>query len=173
MKMKLKSRSRLLLLSLIFLNTNCQSIGQVKFYSSLGLGLPESFNLGVGVQAFQQFRFGVNAGILPGGYTVSGNAYYHFAGSGSLSSQRLWYGNAAFNYYHEENDYNIFNSGFLTTRIGRDLKISNRFGFFCEAGISYEIYEKNIEKRSTWLSGMSLLDFKLWPSFAFGASIRF
>lgn len=149
MKEKKKFLQNLLFCSIFYVCCIGPSLGQEKVNISAGLGLPEMLNLGLHFQQ-DQVQIGFSVGTMPldgeSIISVSGDMYYHFAGSSVLSNRRPWYGRAGLNYLRNETNNFIDKYIYLNLRIGRDFNISEKFGINFDAGAIFELYNEEIRK---------------------------
>ena len=106
-------------------------------------------NFGVRDQ-LKQTQIGIGFGFIPfiheGIGSISGNVFYHFAGTSKLSERRPWYGRIGLDYLRDENASSIDNNLYLNLRIGRDLNISRKVGVEIDAGPCFQLSHKRIIK---------------------------
>lgn len=106
--------------------------------ASLGVGLPELFNIGVRYELPPQFKIGMSAGtVFTGAFSLSGDVYYHFAGHSQLNNMPPWYLRANMTYWQLGKIFFI-NPGqavLLGFRIGRDFNVTEKFGVAIDGGI--------------------------------------
>ncbi len=148
--------SAYILLIVSFLFMYCVKIyGQGKVNISAGFGVPELYHVGVSRQ-LDQTQIGFSIGLLPEKkpiLSVLGVVYYHFGGTSKLSKRRPWYVRSGLTYLRTEDEYIIDQSGYIGSRIGRNLNISKKFGIDIDAGIMFEVWHKETEKEPRPCSG--------------------
>ncbi|MBK9735753.1 MAG: hypothetical protein IPO92_12610 [Saprospiraceae bacterium] len=54
---------------------------------------------------------------------------------------KVWYGRLGFSYIKEKNEYEIFKTQVLSTRIGKEFNMSKRIGIGIDAGLMFILYE--------------------------------
>ncbi len=150
------------------------SCGQEKINISAGFGLPELLNAGVRFHA-NQTQIGFSVGSVPvsdeKNLSISGDIFYHFAGSSEYSNRRPWYFRAGLNYLRTETTREIEKYTFLNTRFGRDFNVSEKFGIGLDVGATFELEKKEILKdnqTSSWFD----LDFPVFPSLSLSVFYR-
>ncbi|NMB72013.1 MAG: hypothetical protein GYA22_07680 [Bacteroidales bacterium] len=121
---------------------------------SLGFGFPELVY--AGVQGYRNtFQIGAGAGTLPGYdhsvFSVFVQGGYHFGGKSRHNLIPPWYARAILSYGYEKSTQAIWHSFFLSPRIGRNFYFIERLGMDLDIGLSFELWEKKIEKNpSNW-----------------------
>ncbi|MFN2396527.1 MAG: hypothetical protein ABR597_12665 [Bacteroidales bacterium] len=165
---------KLLLCSMFFICCAGPLVGQEKLNVSAGIGLPEFLNVGLRFQ-HNQAQIGLSVGTMPlkdeSLFSVSGDVYYHFAGSSALSDRRPWYGRVGLNYLRNETHHFIDKFMYFNVRVGRDFNISEKFGVNFDAGAIFELYNEEIRKVPP--SGWNFdFDFPVLPSFGIGFFYR-
>ena len=165
-----------LLLSGIFLFFCNQIIGQEKLNMSVGIGLPELFNIGARYQ-FKQAQIGISAGTVPAKnesvISASGDFYYHFAGSSKLSDLRPWYGRLGLNYLRDETTKILDKYIYLNVRCGRDFNISKKFGIEVDGGLMFQLYHDKTYKSNTNMDWTFDFNFPVLPSIGVALFYRF
>lgn len=141
----------LVFIMFLFINTY-QLFGQKKLAVSGGVGFPESLNVGMRYQ-FKQSKIGFSAGTFPcpeaGIYkwkwesliSLSGDLYYHFAGSSGFSDTRPWYGRIGLNCVRFDKVSYIQYKLQTYLRIGRDFNLSGGFGISVDVGPGFHFYD--------------------------------
>ncbi len=147
---------KILLIINLLLSSGGQMFGQEKATISAGIGFPDLINIGIKYQVFNQAQIGLNIGYFPpfGGtgiltwgnlYSLSGDFYYHFAGSSEFSKMHPWYGRLGLNSF---NGTGVEGSLDSNIRIGRDCYITKTCGISLEAGLmchfNYKEYHNNM-----------------------------
>jgi hypothetical protein len=130
----MKTFYKIILLVSLSLISSYQVYGQEKVNLYAGIGVPEQFVLGPRFQ-FNQIQLGVGIGSSRYQLSISGDVWYHFAGSSQKSGRKPWYikgGVSKWIDYSEEQDK--YPLGFYF-RTGRDVNLSNRVGMNFELGI--------------------------------------
>lgn len=155
--------TRLTLFSFCCRNQLC---GQEKVNISAGVGLPELLNLG-GRYQLQQAQIGIGFGFMPlkdeSLISVSGDVYYHFAGSSKLSNRRPGYGRIGVNYLRDETKTLVGKYLYLNLRIGRDFNVSKKIGIQRDAGAMFQLFHEEIRKEPSY--GWVDLEFPVVPCF--------
>lgn len=135
----------------------------------LGFGYPELVY--VGLQSYRNtFQFGAGAGTLPGYDHSIFSAFiqggYHFGGKAKYNLIPPWYAKTLLGYGYEESSTTTWYSVFLSPRIGRNFYFGKKTGIDFEMGISFEIWEKKVERYpSDWNFDF---DFPVVPTISFG-----
>ena len=142
--------------------------GQDKLNITCSFGVPELVNGGVRLP-FNQSQLGISFGILPlqGESIISTSVdyYYHFKGQSEFSKRRVWYGRLGLDYLRDESKTLIDKYLYFTTRIGKDINFSKRFGINADAGLGFQLYNETIRKVPQ-TSGFNLdLEFPIIPAF--------
>ena len=74
---------------------------QEKFNVSLGVGVPEFIHIG-GRYQIRQTQLGLGMGLIPATdeslISFTADAYFHFAGTSSLSQSKLWFEPVLYSY---------------------------------------------------------------------------
>ncbi len=115
---------------------------QGKINVKAGAGFPELLNIG-GLYAFHQSQIGGSIGY--GGHSVfslTGDYFYHFGRLSDLSARKVWYSRWSFSYIKEKNEYELFKTRVLGTRIGREFNLSKSLGFAIDAGLTFRLSEE-------------------------------
>ena len=104
-----------------------------------GFGFPELLNLGIRFQAAEQEQFGVSVGAMPSVnnesiFSISGDLFFHFAGSSRFAVRKPWYGRAGLAYTREKTEGEKDTYIFANFRIGRDLNLDERLGVGIDLG---------------------------------------
>lgn len=120
---------------------------------SLGFGFPELVY--TGVQGYQNtFQFGAGAGTLPDYDRPIFSAFlqggYHFAGKTQNDLIPPWYAKVVLCYGYEESSAAIWQSVFLSPRIGRNFYFSKKAGIDLEILLSAELWTKKVEKNPSY-----------------------
>jgi len=140
---------------------------QEKINLTAGIGIPDLLNVGMSYE-IRQTQVGFSIGSMPSGseesiFALSGDFYYHFAGTSKLSERRPWYGRFGLVYLRDKTNSQIDKYTYLNTRIGRDLNISKSIRIALDAGLVFQLHHTEIEKKDS--SGWNFdLDFPLMPS---------
>lgn len=132
-----------------------------------GIGLPEGINFGMQLPLVQnQLQFGTYIGSFTSDdsdesyLSISGDVFYHSAGTSSHSELRPWYTRANLNYVRSETENDLNKYLLSNLRIGRQLHISNRFIIELDGGIALRLYKDETPKEdsgSNWFN----IDFDL------------
>jgi hypothetical protein len=159
----MKSLTWALSIAVLSLSFNAHLFGQDKLIISTGIGLPELLHIGARYP-FEQAQIGLSVGTFPAGsdesiLTVSGDFYFHFAGSSQWSSRRPWYGKIGLNYLRDETDRLIDKYLYLSARIGREFNLSRQFGMTIDLGPAFQLVHEESEKMPS--SNFFNLDFSL------------
>lgn len=149
MKDRVKPLSCISLILIFLFSFSMQMFGQEKVNVSVGIGLPELLNIGVGFP-LEQAQIGMSIGTMPvkdeSLISLSGDFYYHFGGSSEFSDIHSWYGGIGLNYLRDETETLIDKYLYLILRIGRDLNLSKKIGFNVDAGLGIQLYHDEIIK---------------------------
>lgn len=155
------------LLSAFTLLPFTSSFCQEKVNLSAGFGLPELLNLGIKYQ-LEQMQLGISVGTFPSEdkiFCISGDVYYHFAGTSELSNRRPWYGRFGLTYLYDETDVLIDKYLYLDLRVGYDINFSKKFGIEVDAGLVFQLSKEETRKKpKTGFFDLDL-DFPLLPAF--------
>lgn len=148
--------------------------GQGKLYISGGFSTAELLNGGLRYK-INQSQIGLSIGFIPvysyKSLTLSGNFYYHFAGSSKLSDLRPWYGKSGILYLVNEDQYVLDKGFYLPFLIGRDFNISKKIGINSELGLGFLLFnERTTKKISTQEYGVS--EAGSFPCFGIGCIYR-
>ena len=114
-----------------------QAHAQQNMSISAGLGLPELVNAGIRYD-LSPAKVGISIGTaFAGALALSGDAYYHFAGSSKLSKMPPWYLRANLTYWHFGKllFVNLGEAMLLGFRVGRDMNLTEDLGISIDAGI--------------------------------------
>ena len=167
MKKKIKSLFQVLLIIFISISYNFYLFGQEKLNISAGIGIPEMTNIGLKYQ-FEPMQFGFSLGLLPLSnetlFTLSGDIYYHFAGTSALSDRRPWFGRIGLAYLRDETDRYIDKYLYLNARIGRDFNFLEKVGLAIDAGVGFELYNEETDKQPGNSDFSFNLEFPVIPS---------
>ena len=141
----------------LFLLLSLKTTAQEKVNISAGFGFAEMLNLGIRFQ-HKQSQIGFSVGSFPvkdeSIISVSGDYFYHFAGSSKHSERRPWFARGGLNYTRDETKASIDNFVFFNLRIGRDFNLSKKFGIGLDGGINIFLYQKAIVKDpNAWFTG--------------------
>lgn len=165
----------LVLFSIFFSLFSSQAGAQEKVNLSLGIGFPELINAGIRYQ-LNQTQLGLSVGAMPvkdgTSFSVSGDFFYHFAGSSAFSDLRPWYGRGGLNYWRTESDFAVDEYTYLNFRLGRDLNFSKRFGMQADAGAIFQLGHKETRKVPSDGWDFSNLEFPVLPGVGLGLFYR-
>jgi len=146
MKKKTKILLQISVLILCFLSFGNFSFAQDKINIKVGIVFPD---IGVRYQ-LSQFQFGAYIGGNPFGdnetFTLSGDISYHFAGHSEFSKRKPWYLRSGYTHLKLEASTHTSKNRYLTLRIGRDLNLSDKFGFEIDLGYFHHLYHKEFYK---------------------------
>ena len=174
MKTNLQSKASLLILSFLFFIWLIPVKGQDKFVISAGMGLPELMNVDARYLV-NQTQFGVGIGTFPvkdeSIISVTGDIYYHFAGSSKFSDRHTWYGRAGLDYLRDETNSILDKYLYLNLRIGRDFNFSDKIGIEFDLGGMVQLYNETIHKvpQNGWEFG---IDSPVLPGISLGFFYR-
>ena len=134
-------------------NEKSECYAQHSFDVSAGIGDIELINAGLRYQLSNRIQIGIKGGTFPSNsensISISGNAYYHFAGYSKLSDQPPWYTRIGINYLKGENEKLLEKYLFLDLRIGRDINITEKIGIKLDGGIVIQMKKTYVHKVST------------------------
>ena len=159
---------------LISICSGSQSFGQERLNLSAGFGYPDFLNLGVRYQ-LEQSQIAVAFGFLQNTeenlISVSGEYFLHLDGSSDLSERLPWYARAGIVYLHSETEFYIRNSFWLSSRLGREMNLSEKFGIQADFGTMFRLsYDAKIkETGGGWDFGTLI---PILPCFGFGLFYR-
>jgi len=161
-------------LSIILAGFSSTVFGQNQVDIFLGAGVPEFINIGLRYQA-AQMQVGLSYGFLPledeTCTSLSGDFYYHFAGSSSLSKRKPLYTRIGISYVRSK-EHNVISSYIYSIfRIGHEFNISKNFGIAADLGITIELSKERNEEQES--SGWFDLDFDFPILPCFGVNIFF
>lgn len=126
------------MLSVLFILFSVKVHSQNSISASLGMGLPELFNIGVRYELPPQIKFGMSVGTaFTGAVALSGDVYYHFGGRSQLSEIQPWYLRANLTYW-QLGKILFINPGqavLVGFRAGRDFNVTESFGVSIDGGI--------------------------------------
>ena len=109
-----------------------------------GAGYPELFNIGARY-IIDQGHWGASVGF--GGQSYSSyNAHilFHFGKESSLSSRKPWYVKWNYYYFKGKNEYEKNNIRLFGMRLGREINITQSFGFALDGGINFTLSEETL-----------------------------
>lgn len=124
-------------------------------YFSLGAGVPELINAGLGVSV-KQFQAGVTLGIFPypkerilGAGLYMG---YHFAGRSEHTEIKPWYASLGFNYLSDKTEDISDRYTYLALRLGREFNLSTKVALAIDGGVMAETSHSIVENepQSGW-----------------------
>jgi hypothetical protein len=131
-------------------DVNNQCYAQNLFDASAGIGVLELLNAGVRYQLNRDIQIGLKLGTFPTSdesiISISGNVYYHFAGSSKLSNQPPWYGKIGINYLKGESDKILEKYLFFDLLLGRDINLTKRLGIKIDVGCGFQVIKKFEQK---------------------------
>lgn len=164
-----------LIIFALLLGINHHVKSQEKINLSLGIGVPELVNLGVGYQ-IDPVVVGLSAGtslMLESDektFSISGDIRYHFGGYSQYSYRRPWFGSIGINYFRDESSTIINKYWHLNTRIGREFNLDDKWGIYLGIGALFELSHKEIrkERQTGWGWGAIGLDWPFIPSIGTG-----
>jgi len=127
-----------------------QAIGQDKINISAGFGMMEMINLGIqfpGKENQLGFSFGYfpdkNGSVI----TISGDLFFHIAGSSELSNRRPWFIKTGIMYFRTESNKYIDKYVLLNLRIGREMNFSKKVGIAVDGGPMIKLFNIKSEKK--------------------------
>lgn len=165
----------LVLSSIFFSLVSPQAEAQEKINLSVGIGFPELINAGIRFQ-LNQTQLGLAVGAMPvkdgTSFAVSGDVFYHFAGSSDFSDRRPWYGRGGLNYWRNESEYAVDEYAYLNFRLGRDFNFSKKFGMQADAGVIFQLSHKETRKVPSDGWDFSGLEFPVLPGVGLGLFYR-
>jgi hypothetical protein len=129
-----------------------QVSGQSSLNLHVGAGNPELFHIGVRYHV-DILQMGVSLGFVgKSSYSVTGEFLYHFGKFQDLSMRKRMYARIGSSYLKEKNEYEIFTSFTIHTRIGREFIINDRMGVGLDGGLMFRIIEEKtvIKPRTGW-----------------------
>lgn len=139
---------KILLLTFFWLYNTIYLSGQKKVNIIAGIGFPELIHVGARYQSGQS-QLGGSIGYGDNSvYAFTGDYLYHFGKMSELSTRKKWYGRLGLSYLRAEDEYDIFKTLVLHTRIGKELNISRVLGFGVDAGLAFRIFEEETEIKS-------------------------
>jgi hypothetical protein len=144
----------LMLIMFSFKNINLLS-GQERVNLSVGVGFPETFNIGIRYQLHQS-QVGLCFGMWPPSsgtilfwkslISFSGDYYYHFGGLSEFSDLRPWYLRIGLNCLRINwGGSDINNNLGSYIRIGRDFYLSRDTGISLDAGLGLPFNSKTTD----------------------------
>ncbi len=129
---------------------SCKS--QEKINVSAGAGIPELINASVKFQ-FNQSQIGFSLGSMPASdeslLSLTGMAFYHFAGNSSYSERKPWFFRGGFDFLRDETRSITDKYLYLDLRLGRDLNLSDRWGVGLDAGPLIQLFHDRTSKNET------------------------
>lgn len=144
-------------------------VAQKEIDLTAGVGLPEFLNVGIKGQ-LKQIALGISVGTVPvlevdeKILSVCCDFFYHFGKVPELSQRRIWHGRVGMNYLSDKINEREDRYTYLNLRIGRDLNLSQKFGFQIDGGILILLTNKISEH--TWI------DFPIIPSIGLNFFLR-
>ena len=168
MKRKLLPLKKIATLSFTF-GLILNLVAQKEINLTAGVGFPEFLNIGIKGQ-LNQIALGISVGTIPVSevdekiLSVCGDLFYHFGKIPELSQRRVWYGRIGMNYLSDKINERKDRYTYLNLRVGRDLNLSEKFGFKIDGGILILI-AKTISEH-TWI------DFPIIPSIGLNFFLR-
>lgn len=121
------------LMAVLILKANSQN----NVSASLGMGIPELYNLGIRYE-LHQTRLGLSIGtVFTGAFALSGDVYYHFGNRSRISGIPPWYirGNLTWWEFDKILFIDLGEAVLLGFRIGRDFNINRNVGISIDGGI--------------------------------------
>lgn len=164
MKSKLNSCFLLVFISAISFFVGNSMYAQERFNLTAGFGVPELINIGLKYQLDEQSQLGLTAGTEFNMIALSGDLYFHFAGSSKFSYRRPWYGRAGLTYWRNDDEFATETWLWLSPRIGRDLNISERWGIAIDAGVAFRLQNEEVIKKPQSNPFNIDIDFPILPA---------
>jgi hypothetical protein len=168
MKRKLLPLKKIVTLSFTF-GLILNLVAQKEINLTAGVGFPEFLNIGIKGQ-LKQIALGISVGTVPvlevdeKILSVCGDLFYHYGKIPELSQRRVWYGRVGMNYLSDKISERKDRYTYLNLRVGRDLNLSEKFGFQIDGGILILLAKKISEH--TWI------DFPIIPSIGLNFFLR-
>lgn len=156
---------KLLILSvlMVFFTPGIRSQNNVS--ASVGLAIPELTNIGIRYQ-MQEIKFGLSIGTaFTGSFLLSGDVYYHFAGSSNLSEIPPWYLRGSISYwpFGKLLFVDLGEAVLLSIRVGREINITDDLGIGIDAGIIPFTFVSGMQVPFSFIPGISLSVYsRLW-----------
>ncbi|MGF1584821.1 MAG: hypothetical protein ACFCUM_05835 [Bacteroidales bacterium] len=124
----------------------------------MGAGAPELLHIGARYE-FTQTQMGLSAGFVPennrSNYALTADILRHFGGSTQLTDRLPWFVRGGLSYYYFESPSMISRDLYFSTRIGRDLNISRKFGIALDGGIFFRLAGSE-DKKPAYEDGFNL-----------------
>lgn len=128
-----------------------------------GFGIPELINVGVRYQLDEHSQLSLSAGTDLLMFSLSGDIFYHFAGSTPLSWRRPWYARAGLSYWQSDNEFATETWLWFNPRVGRDFNISGRWGISVDAGVALRLQNEEVTKKSGTNPSNINIDYPVLP----------
>jgi len=127
------------------LSQDTLKIASKKVGFSAGIGFTDMMNIKVRVP-LHQFQIALGAGFMPlkeeNVLSVTGDVYYHFAGTSKYTGQRPWFLRTGVDYFKDEADSFTEKYLFLGVRAGRVMNISKVFAIDLDAGAGFTLWHE-------------------------------
>lgn len=147
MKIKINFFCLLIAILTFSLSNGNSAYAQERVNLTGGIGIPELINVGLRYQLDEQSQLGLSVGTDLIMLALSGDVFYHFAGSSDYSWRRPWYGRAGLAYWRNDNEFSTETWLWFSPRVGRDFNISGRWGISVDAGVAFRLQNEEVIKK--------------------------
>ena len=165
------------------LKDNQQSQSNKNFRMDImgGFGFPDLLHGGLRAHLGTNYRLGFTVGSLPMNneeervFTFSLDNYVTFNRNG-IPAKSPWYFRCGINYIRWETEEKITKDSHLNISFGKELEITDLFGFNIDAGLNIPINhkeERKVPETSSWFDIDIFPDPPVYPSLRIGLYFRF